>query len=125
MSPETGVKLQEGADDIKLNVPYMINDVEDVTTEVSSYSGYRVELLDIKGNLGSVMLWKRPVTSPKSKLGSFVSLLGSNTDRWLRKWIVFKAWEKNSRDIEKVEAPVEKTAKAAPAKAAPAAAKKA
>jgi len=110
--PETGVKLQEGADDIKLNIPYMVNDVEDVKTEVAAYSGFRIELLDTKGNMGTVMLWKRPVTSPKSKLGSFVTLLGSNTDKWLRKWIIFKAWQQNSRLVELCEVPVVKETKA-------------
>jgi len=114
--PETGVRLQEGADDVKLNVAYMINDVEEVTTEVGAYTGFRVELLDIKGNLGSVMLWKRPVTSPKSKLGAFVSLLGSNTDKWLRKWIIFRGWSQGNRNIERTEAPVEKATKATTAK---------
>lgn len=113
MSPELGTKLQEGADDIKLNVPYMINDVDEVTTEVGAYVGFRVELLDIKGNTGSVMLWKRPVTSPKSKLGSFVSLLGSNTDKWLRQWIIFHGWQQNMRLIELTSAPVSGVAKAA------------
>jgi hypothetical protein len=110
--PETGVRLQEGADDIKLNVAYMINDVEDVKTEVGAYSGLRVELLDAKGNVGTVMLWKRPVTSPKSKLGSFVNLLGSNTDRWLRKWIIFRGWQQNNRAVERTEPPVERQTKA-------------
>jgi len=109
--PETGVRLQEGADDVKLGVPYMINDVEEVVTEVGAYSGFRIELLDARGNLGSVMLWKRPVTSPKSKLGAFVSLLGSNTDKWLRKWIIFRGWTQGNRNIERAEPPVEKAAK--------------
>jgi len=121
--PEIKTRLQEGADDIKLNVPYMINDVEEVVTERQGYEGHRVELLDIKGNLGSVMLWSRSVTSPKSKLGVFLTLLGANTDRWLKKWIVFRGWEQNNRNIELVEAPVAKEAKAAPAKATPKAAK--
>lgn len=110
--PETGVKLQEGADDVKLNVAYEVNNVEDVTTEVGAYSGIRVTLLDMEGNMGTVMLWKRPVTSPKSKLGAFVSLFGSNTDRWLRKWIIFRGWSLNNRVIEPTEAPVVKSTKA-------------
>jgi len=112
MSPELGTKLQEGADDIKLNVPYLVNDVETVTTERQNFEGHRVELLDIKGNAGSVMLWSRPVTSPKSKLGAFITLLGSNTDKWLQKWIVFKAWEQNNRFIELSAPPAEKSTKA-------------
>ena len=111
MSPELGTKLQEGADDVKLNVSYMINGVEEVLTEKSNYDGHRIELLDAKGGLGTVMLWSRPVTSPKSKLGAFITLLGSNTDEWLRKWIVFRGWEENNRNVECCEAPVEKAAK--------------
>jgi len=112
MSPELGTKLQEGADDIKLNVPYMVNDIETVITERQNFEGHRVELLDIKGKTGSVMLWSRPVTSPKSKLGAFITLLGSNTDKWLRKWIVFKAWEQNNRNIELSAPPEVKETKA-------------
>jgi len=103
--PETGIKVREGADDVKLNVPYMINDVEEVKTEISAYDGFRVELLDIKGNVGSVMLWKRPVTTPKSKLGAFISLLGTNTDKWMRKWIIFRGWSQGNRNIELTSAP--------------------
>lgn len=112
MSPEIQTKLQEGADDIKLNVPYMVNDVEEVTTERQNFTGHRVELLDIKSNVGSVMLWSRPVTSPKSKLGAFITLLGSNSDKWLRKWIIFKAWEQNNRVIELSAPPTGKSTKA-------------
>jgi len=110
--PETGVKLQEGADDIALNVAYEINNVEDIKTEVGAYSGFRVGLLSMKGDEGSVMLWKRPITSPRSKLGSFVSLLGSNTDKWLKEWIIFRSWQQNGRVIELTKAPVEKSTEA-------------
>lgn len=112
MSPEIQTKLQEGADDIKLNVPYMINDVERVVTERQNFEGHRVELLDIRGNEGSVMLWSRPVTSPKSKLGAFITLLGSNSDKWLKKWIIFKSWEQNSRVVELSAPPEVKSTKA-------------
>lgn len=110
--PETGIKLQEGADNIRLGVPYMINDVDELTTEVGAYKGFRVELLDAKGNVGSVMLWSRPITSPKSKLGSFVNLLGSNTDEWLQKWIIFHSWQQNARLVEMSSPPEVKVTKA-------------
>lgn len=110
--PELGTKLQEGADDVRLNVPYMVNDVETVKTEKAQYDGHRVELLDVRGNVGTVMLWSRPVTSPKSKLGAFITLLGSNTDKWLRKWIIFRGWEVNNRNIELSLPPAERQTKA-------------
>lgn len=122
MSPEIGTEVREGADNVNLNIPYEITNVEtDVITDVSSYQGVRVELLNLKGHVGNIMLWKRPVTGKASKLGMFITLLGSNTDKWLNKWVLFKGWEKGNRLVELTTAPVEKAptpkAKKAPAKA--------
>jgi len=112
MSPEIGTEVREGADNVELNIPYEITNVEDVTTDVSQYSGIRVELLSPKGHIGSVMLWKRPVVGKASKLGVFITLLGSNTDKWLHRWIIFKGWVPGGRVIEFTAAPVEKSTKA-------------
>jgi len=98
--PELDVKVREGGDDIQIGVPYEIVNVEDVTTEVSSYRGVRVQLMSKKAEEGNVMAWKRPVTSPSSKLGALMELLGSNTDKWLHKWIVFKDWRQGARLVE-------------------------
>jgi len=112
MSPEIGTEVREGADDVKLNVPYEVVNIEDVSTDVAQYQGIRVELLDTKGQTGTVMLWKRPVTGTGSKLGVFITKLGSNTDRWLQKWVIFYEWEPKKRLIGIVPAPVEKVTKA-------------
>ena len=125
MSPEIGTEVREGADDVKLNTPYEIINIESVTTDVSQYSGIRVEFLDTKGKTGTVMLWKRPVTGTGSKLGVFITTLGSNTDKWLHKWLVFKEWEAKKRSIEIVAAPAEKATKATTAKGIAKALKKA
>jgi len=111
MSPEIGTEVREGADDVKLNIPYEIVNVEPVTTDVAQYSGLRVELLNAKAQTGSIMLWKRPVTGTGSKLGVFITKLGSNTDRWLHKWLIFREWEVKKRLIELVPAPAEKATK--------------
>ena len=113
MSPELGTEVREGADNVELNTPYEIVNIDaGVVTDVSFYAGVRVEMLTQKAKEGTIMLWKRPVTSPGSKLGSFITLLGSNTDKWLHKWIKFTAWEKNKRVIELLPVPVEKATKA-------------
>jgi len=125
MSPEIGTEVREGADDVKLNVPYEITNVEDVSTDVAQYKGVRVEFLDTKGHTGTVMLWKRPVTGTGSKLGVFITQLGSNTDKWLHKWLVFKSWEQKARVIEVVLAPVEKATKVTTAEGVAKAVKKA
>jgi len=116
MSPEIGTEVREGADDVKLNIPYEIINVENVTTDVSQYSGIRVEFLDTKGKTGTIMLWKRPVTGTGSKLGVFILKLGSNTDKWLHKWVIFKEWEQKKRLIEIVAAPADRVTKATTAK---------
>lgn len=110
--PEIGTEVREGADDVKLNVPYEITNVEDVQTDVAMYKGIRVELLTARAQTGTIMLWKRPVTGTGSKLGVFITKLGSNTDRWLHKWVIFREWEAKKRLIELVAAPVEKATKA-------------
>lgn len=98
--PELGTKVREGGDDIEVGVKYHIDNIEEVTTEVKAFSGVRVMLVDEKKNEGSVMLWRRPVTSQESKLGAFITLLGSNTDKWLGKFIIFKDWRQGARLVE-------------------------
>lgn len=105
MTPELGVDVVEGGDDVELNVPYEIVNVEEVTTDVSFYKGIRVEMTSAEAKMGSVMLWKRGVVGTGSKLGAFITLLGSNTDYWLHKWLIFRGWEKNKRHIELSAAP--------------------
>ena len=95
-----GTKVVEGGDDVQTGVEYQIITAEEVTTEVAYYKGIRVGLEDKKGNLASVMLWQRPVTSPGSKLGAFITLLGDDTEKWLGKKIIFKAWAKDARKLE-------------------------
>ena len=125
MSPEIGTEVREGADDVKLNIPYEIVNVENVTTDVAQYAGIRVEFLTAKAQTGTIMLWKRPITGTGSKLGVFITKLGSNTDKWLHKWIIFREWEAKKRLIEITTAPVEKVSKAKTAKGVAKAVKKA
>lgn len=100
--PEVGTKVREGGDDVEIGKEYEITNVEDVTTEVSFYKGLRVQLLTKKAEEGSIMLWSRPITSPKSKLGAFITLLGSDTDKWLHKKIKIVDWRQGARIIELV-----------------------
>ena len=102
--PEIGTKVRESGDDVKVGETYEIVNVEEVTTDVSAYKGLRVQLLTKKAEEGTIMLWRRPVTTPRSKLGAFISLLGDNTDKWLHKWIKFADWRIGARSIELVKA---------------------
>lgn len=103
--PKIGTKVQESADDVKLNVPYEITSVEEMETQVQKLQGYRVNLLTVKAEEGNVVLWARPVTGVNSKLGVFITQLGDNTDKWLHKWLIFRVWSERNRVMEVVEVP--------------------
>lgn len=118
MSPETGIELVEGGDLVELNVPYEIVFVEDITTQVGMYQGFRVSLLSADAKDGSVMLWKQQRVSTRSKTGAFLALLGTDTDNWLHNWVIFRAWERNNRRVELTSPPVAKSTKATTAKGA-------
>jgi hypothetical protein len=130
VSPEIGTEVVESGDTVELNVIYSILNVEEVTTEVSFYQGIRVEMIGTAGQLGSIMLWRRSKVGKGSKLGSFIELLGSNTDTWKGKFIVFEKWEKNNRKILPAQLPklaqaaVEAGAELAPLRAPKKSAKK-
>lgn len=98
--PKVGTEVREGVDQVEIGVVYHIDNVEGVTTEISAYTGIRVSLMSDKKGEGNIMLWKRPVTTPKSKLGAFIKLLGDNTDSWLGKKIIFKDWRVGARLVE-------------------------
>jgi hypothetical protein len=99
MSPELNTEAVDSGDVVDLNIPYVISNVEEVTTEVASYKGIRVEMLTAEAKVGTIMLWQRAKVGKESKLGSFIVLLGTNTDNWTNKWIVFKHWAKGAREL--------------------------
>lgn len=116
MSPEIKTEVREGADDVIEGVAYEITNIEDIMTEVQNLQGIRVSLLTAKAQEGNVVLWKRPVTGKGSKLGVFITQLGSNTDKWLNQWVIFRVWQPRNRVLEVVPAPVPKATKATTAK---------
>lgn len=98
--PKIDTEVREGADDVQLDIPYEITNVEDITTDVQGFSGIRVVLLSAHADEGSVVLWKRKVTGKGSKLGVFIEALGNNTDSWLHKCLIFRQWLPRQREIE-------------------------
>ena len=112
--PKIETEVREGADDVQIGVSYEIINVEEITTDVKNYVGYRVSLMSPQHDEGSVMLWKRKITGSTSKLGVFISALGDNTDKWINRWIVFRQWLPLKREIEVLEASAAK--KSSPAK---------
>ena len=114
--PKLNTEVREGADSVQEGVSYEIVNVEEITTDVQSFSGQRVTLLTEKAVEGSVMLWQRRITGKTSKLGVFITALGDDTDKWIHKWVKFITWQDRKREIEVVSAPVPKAKKAPKAK---------
>lgn len=98
--PKLGTEVRESTDIVKLHVPYEITFVDVKSTEVRGFSGIFVDLLSKDAVEGHVAIWHRPVTSPTSKEGAFITALGDDTDKWLHKWIIFKEWQEKKRVIE-------------------------
>jgi len=80
---------------------YVITEAELFTSQVRGYKGIRVSMKDVANGAEVVAaLWMREVAGEKSKLGSFISTLGDNTDSWVGKKIKFVTWRPNDRKIE-------------------------
>jgi hypothetical protein len=77
---------------------------EIVKTPVSGYSGIRVTIKEAgTDEKYAEMLWIRPRTGVKSKLGAFISVLGNNTDTWVGKLIKIVKWTAKEREIQLVK----------------------
>ena len=81
---------------------YLVQKAEVFTSGVHSYKGVRVELQGEGGEMHGTVLWLRDVAGDKSKLGSFMKALGSNTDNWLGKRLKFEKWRDKVREVQLV-----------------------
>ena len=81
--------------DIQKGGIYEIQTAEGITTRMN-LSGVRVSLRSRDGKDQreyAVTLWPAEQVSATSKWGSFVSVLGNNTDSWVNKWIRVDEWQ--------------------------------
>ena len=81
---------------------YTIRKVEAVTTQVRQFAGIRVELKGRGDEEVVEVLWMREVAGANSKLGSFMTALGKDTDKWIGQKIKFVKWGERNRQIEVV-----------------------
>lgn len=96
---DTGLPLP-GDEAIMVGEKYKIKEVEGFTSDVQSFRGYRVMLQSSQKTNIALALWARDIASKTSKLGSFISVLGNETDDWIGKTIVFLSWQERNRQIE-------------------------
>jgi hypothetical protein len=83
---------------------YLITETELFTSPVRSYKGLRVSMKDVvDGTEVVAVLWMRDIAGEKSKLGSFVSVLGDESDSWVGKKIKFVTWRPGDRKIEVIQ----------------------
>lgn len=75
---------------------------EEIKTAVQGYNGIRCKIKSDEGEEYAEMLWIRGEIGIKSKLGAFMTTLGSDTDLWLHKKVRILKWEAKDRDLEEV-----------------------
>jgi hypothetical protein len=82
---------------------YTIKSAEQVKTQLRGLDGIRVvgELED--GTSHAEMLWLREVVGKNSKLGSFLEVLGDETEKWVGKRIHIVSWSPKNRLIKLVQ----------------------
>jgi hypothetical protein len=100
--PEIPTKIAEQLPEPKENETYTITEVETFTSQVRAYKGLRVTMVTANNETAVSALWLREVAGKKSKLGSFLTALGTNTDNWVNKRIRFVAWRDKNREIQLV-----------------------
>jgi hypothetical protein len=73
------------------------------TVKTTKGDGIRVIFEDSYGNEYGTMLWVKEQVGNKSKLGAFITVLGTNENEWVGKKIKIVAWGKADRQIELAE----------------------
>ena len=98
--PKINVEIAESLPEPVEGHIYVIGEAELFTSAVRGYKGLRVPMVDVADKSEVVAaLWMREVAGEKSKLGSFISVLGEDTDSWTNKKIQIVAWRQGNRKI--------------------------
>lgn len=101
---EITATVAEELDEIIVGKTYKILSEETVKTPLQGYDGIRVTVEDIPtGELYGTMLWMRPVVGKRSKLGTFIDVLGKNTKKWVGRTIEIVSWSDKNREIKKLK----------------------
>lgn len=100
--PKINVEIAETLPEPKEGMIYTIAEAEPFTSQVRGYKGLRVAMTGQDGSTVVAALWTRDVAGEKSKLGSFITALGNDTDTWIGKKIKFTTWRQGDRKIEVV-----------------------
>lgn len=90
---------------------YEITGAEEFQSQVRGYKGLRLTMKDSAGMEVVESLWLRSPVGAKSKLGSFITVLGKDTDNWKGKAITFIAWKASNRIIQLATPPAKPKAK--------------
>jgi hypothetical protein len=97
-----GTQLAEELPKPQEGQTYTITKAEALTTQVRQFGGIRIELKARGGETLVEVLWMREVAGANSKLGSFITALGKDTDNWIGKKVKFVKWGERNRQIEVV-----------------------
>jgi len=103
MTPKLDIEMADEIPGVKEGKTYFITTVEQFTSQVRNYKGLRITLKDTKGNEAVEALWLRSPVGAQSKLGSFMTKLGKDTDTWINRKIKVLKWKTGDREIEVIK----------------------
>lgn len=101
--PKLDVEIAESLPEPVEGHTYTITEAELFISQVRSYKGLRVTMIGEQKETVVAALWMRDVAGEKSKLGTFISILGNDTETWVGKKIRFTTWREKDRKIELVQ----------------------
>jgi len=81
---------------------YKIITAESIKTPQQGYEGIEVVAEDVPtGVMHGTMVWLRPKVGTKSKLGTFMNVLGDDYAKWIGKLFHVVSWAEKNREIVK------------------------
>lgn len=81
---------------------YRVEEAEQTTTEVRGYKAVVVTFSSVPdGKEYGTMLWLQKTVSQRSKLGTFLTVLGHDPEKWKGKVIEVVKWGEKDREIRK------------------------
>ena len=83
----------------KVGIPYRIVKVEEVKMAFGNTLKISFQNQTDSKDCPSILAAYKDEVGKRSKLGSFIKLLGTETDKWIDVVIIFKHWEDKNREI--------------------------
>lgn len=87
--------------DIEVGKSYRVTDAEVTKTKLQGYNAVRVQCERVPdGEIHATMLWIGEIVGAHTKLGTFLTVMGNETDKWKGKVFEVVKWREKDREIK-------------------------